>query len=180
MKYSVGIYGPSHELNRKVVTNSTIYLHIRPPILINFIAFKSRQKVRMLRLRVVSSKNDIDDLDRNEQIIHLSFKASNNDIFRLLLNCPKINAIQFPTSYRKGLSRAGEMFLAMQGIELIEGDVFGDRKDVQGYYNINDEVFNRVEQLSATGLGSNEIAGTVSREAKLPLGLVEYVIKHSS
>ena len=45
------------------------------------------------------------------------------------------------------------------------------RKDVQEYYNIDDEVFNRVEQLSAIGLGPNEIAGTVSREAKLSLGL---------
>jgi hypothetical protein len=74
----------------------------------------------MLRLRVVSSKNDIDDLDRNEQIIRLSFKASVNDIFRLLHNCPKISTIQFPTYYREELSRAGEMFLAMQGIELRE------------------------------------------------------------
>ena len=96
-----------------------------------------------MRLRVVSSKNDIDDLDRNEQIIHLSFKVSNSDIVRLLLKCPKISAIQFPASHRKGLSKAGEMFLAMQGIELIDGDVFGDRIDVEEYYNIDDEVFNR-------------------------------------
>ena len=74
----------------------------------------------MLRLKEVSSRNDIDVLDRNEQIIYLSFKASNSDIFRLLHNCPKISAIQFPTSYRKGLSKAVEMLLAMQGIELIE------------------------------------------------------------
>ena len=93
----------------------------------------------MLRLRVVSSKNDIDALDRNEQIIRLSFKASVNDIFRLLRNCPKIVAIQFPQCYRKGLSKAGEMFLAMQGIELIEGDVFGDRKDINEYCNIQSD-----------------------------------------
>ena len=130
-----------------------------------------------MRLRVISSKNDIDALDRNEQIIHLSFKASNSDIFRLLQNCPKISAIQLPTSYRKGLSKAGEMFLAMQGIELIEGDVSCNTKYI---HNIDDEVFNRIEQLSTIGLGPNEIAITVSRETMLSLGLVEYVIKHSS
>jgi hypothetical protein len=53
-------------------------------------------------------------------------------------------------------------------------------KTVEECYNIDDEVFNRIEQLSAIGLDSNEIAGTVSREANLSLGLVEYVIKHSS
>lgn len=134
----------------------------------------------MLRLRVVSSKNDIDALDRNDQIILLSFKASNSDIFRLLRKCPKINAIHFPTFYRKGLSKSGEMFLAMQGIELIEGDVFDSRKSVKDYCNIDDGVLKRIEQLSAIGLGPDEIAKTVSREAKLSLGLVEYVIKHSS
>jgi hypothetical protein len=46
--------------------------------------------------------------------------------------------------------------------------------------HIDDEVFNRVEQLSAIGLGPNEIAGTVSRESKLSLDLIKYVIKHSS
>ena len=84
----------------------------------------------------MSSKRDIDDLERNEQMIHISFTASNSDIFRLLHNCPKISTIQFPTYYREELSKAGEMFLAMQGIELREGDVFGERKDINEYCNI--------------------------------------------
>jgi hypothetical protein len=76
----------------------------------------------MLKLRVVSSKREIEELNRNEQMVHLAFRATNTDIFRLLQNCPRIRAIQVPTTYRKTLSRAGEMFLVMQGIELIEGD----------------------------------------------------------
>ena len=92
--------------------------------------------MRMLKLRIVSSKNEIDMLNRNEQMVHLAFSASNADIFRLLQNCPRIRAIQVPEPYRKTLSKAGEMFLAMQGIELTEGDVFGDRKDINEYCNI--------------------------------------------
>lgn len=133
-----------------------------------------------MKLRVVSSKNDIGVLNRNEQMVHLAFRASNSDIFRLLQTCPKIRAIQVPTSCRNGLSRAGEMFLVMQGIELIEGDVFGNRKDITEYCNIDDEVFNRIEQLRSIGLDPNEIAGRVSKEAQLSPGLVKYVIKQSS
>jgi hypothetical protein len=134
----------------------------------------------MLRLRVVSSKKDIDMLNRNEQMVHLAFGTSNADIFRLLQNCPKIRAVQVPAQYRKTLPRAGEMFLVIQGIELIEGDIWGSRKDVQEYCSINDEVIDRIEQLRSTGLGVNEIAGAVSKEAQLSPELIKYLIKQSS
>jgi hypothetical protein len=133
-----------------------------------------------VKLRVVSSKNEIDDLNRNEQMVHLAFRASNTDIFKLLQKCPRIRAIQVPTSYRKTLSRASEMFLVMQGIELIEGDVWGHRKDINEYYTIDENIIRRIDQLRASGADANEIADTVSRETKLSLELVKYVIKQIS
>jgi hypothetical protein len=72
------------------------------------------------------------------------------------------------------------MFLVMQGIELIEGDVWGNRKAFQEYCNINDEVLYRIEQLRSTGLDPNEIARTVSKEVQLSPDLIKYVIKQSS
>ncbi len=133
-----------------------------------------------MKLRVVSSKNEIDVLNRNEQMVHLAFRASNTDIFKLLQNCPRIRAIQVPTSYRKTLSRASEMFLVMQGIELIEGDVWGHRKDINEYYTIDENIFRRIDQLRANGIDANEIVDTVSRETKLSPELVKYVIKQTS
>ncbi|MDM7913427.1 MAG: DUF1699 family protein [Methanotrichaceae archaeon] len=133
-----------------------------------------------MKLRVVSSKSEIDDLNRNELIVHLAFRASNTDIFKLLQNCPRIRAVQVPASYRKTLSRASEMFLVMQGIELIEGDVWGHRKDINEYYTIDEHVLRRINQLRANGIDTNEIANTVSRETKLSPELVKYVIKQSS
>lgn len=133
-----------------------------------------------MKLRVVSSRGEIDGLSRNEQIVHLAFRASNTDIFKLLQNCVRLRAIQVPTSYRRTLSRASEMFLAMQGIELIEGDVWGHRKDINEYYTIDERVFHRIDQLRAIGINPNEIADTVSRETKLSPDLVKYVIKQSS
>jgi hypothetical protein len=132
-----------------------------------------------VKLRVVSSKNEIEQLNRNEQMVHLAFRASNTDIFRLLQNCPRIRVIQVPASYRKTLSRAGEMFLDMQGVELIEGDVWGHRKDLNEYYVIDEDVMRRIEQLRAGGANAVEIASTISLESKLSPELVKYVIKQS-
>jgi hypothetical protein len=134
----------------------------------------------MLKLRVVSSKREIEELNRNEQMVHLAFRATNTDIFRLLQNCPRIRAIQVPTTYRKTLSRAGEMFLVMQGIELIEGDLWAQRKDFQEYFDIDENVLSRIEQLRLCGLDLNEIAGRVSKEAQLSPELIKYVMKQSS
>jgi hypothetical protein len=132
-----------------------------------------------VKLRVVSSKNEIEQLNRNEQMVHLAFRASNTDIFRLLQNCPRIRVIQVPASHRKTLSRAGEMFLDMQGVELIEGDVWGHRKDLNEYYVIDEDVMRRIEQLRAGGANAAEIASTISMESKLSPELVKYVIKQS-
>jgi len=133
-----------------------------------------------MKLRVVSSKKEIDGLNRNEQLIHLAFRAANTDIFKLLQNCPRIRAVQVPSSYRKTLSRASEMFLVMQGVELIEGDVWGHRKDIDEYYCIDERVLERIDALQSSGENANDIARTISRDTKLSPALVKYLIKQRS
>lgn len=133
-----------------------------------------------MKLRVVSSKKEIDDLNRNEQMVHLAFRAANTDIFRLLQICPRIRAIQVPSSYRKTLSKASEMFLTIQGVELIEGDVWGHRKDIDEYYNIDETVMQRIASLRAAGANASEISSAISRDAKLSPELVRYLISQIS
>lgn len=133
-----------------------------------------------MKLRIVSSRNEIDNLNRNEQMVHLAFRAANTDVFKLLQNCPRIRMVQVPASYRRTLSKASEMFLAIQGVELIEGDVWGHRKDIDDYYNIDEQVMRRIERLQASGANANDIAGAVSRETKLSRELVSYLIKQRS
>lgn len=133
-----------------------------------------------MKLRIVSSRNDIDSLNRNEQMVHLAFRAANTDVFKLLQNCPRIRMVQVPASYRRTLSKASEMFLAIQGVELVEGDVWGHRKDIDDYYNIDEQVMRRIERLQASGANSNDIASAISRETKLSRELVSYLIKQRS
>jgi hypothetical protein len=133
-----------------------------------------------MKLRIVSSKKEIDELNKNEQMIHLAFRAANTDIFKLLQNCPRVRAVQVPSSYRKTLSRASEMFLVMQGVELIEGDVWGHRKDIDEYYSIDETVLERIEALCECGANVNDIARAVSKDTKLSPALVKYLIKQKS
>jgi hypothetical protein len=133
-----------------------------------------------LKLRVVSSKSEIDTVSKNEQMVHLAFRASDTDILKLFQNCPRLRAIQVPASYRKTLSRASEMFLDMQGVELIEGDVWGHRKDINEYYVVDDDVLNRIKRLQESGVETNEIASAISKETRLSPEFVRYVIKQSA
>jgi hypothetical protein len=133
-----------------------------------------------MKIRVVSSNKDIHEQNRNEQIIHLAFRASNTDIFRLLQACPRLKAIQVPSSYYKTMSHAGQMFLEMQGVEIVEGDVWGHRKDIDEYYTVDDKVMERITSLQSEGVNLEEIAGRVSRESKLSPAMVRYMIKQAA
>jgi hypothetical protein len=133
-----------------------------------------------MRLRVVSSRKEIEDLNRSEQMVHLAFRVANTDVFKLMQICPGIRVVQVPASYKKTISRASEMFLAIQGVELVEGDVFGHRKEIDEYYDIDEAVFKRIDRLRAAGADEGDIVSAVSRETSLSRELVEYLIKQRS
>ena len=94
-----------------------------------------------MKIRIVSSKDEIETIE-NEEIVHFAFRPSNKDIFMLVKRCPKLKALHIPTSYNKTISKSTLMFLEMQGVELLEGDVWGHRSDVNEYYEIKPEIFN--------------------------------------
>ena len=52
-----------------------------------------------MKIRVVSSREEIFTLNSNERVVHLAFRPSNKDIFGLVETCPKIEVIQLPQSY---------------------------------------------------------------------------------
>jgi hypothetical protein len=83
-----------------------------------------------MKIRVVSSKEEIDSLNDKEQMIHLAFRPSNTDILSLVTKSPYVKALHIPPSYMKSISTSTKMFLEMKGIALLEGDVWGHRKDI--------------------------------------------------
>jgi hypothetical protein len=130
-----------------------------------------------MRLRVISSKNEIPNLNSNEKMVHLAFRASNVDFLNLMQRCPRLRMIQVPPSYRKTMSNAIQVFLEMQGIELLEGDVWGHRKDLDEYFTVDDATLEEIRALAASGASMDEVANQVQKRARLGPDLIKYIAK---
>ena len=129
-----------------------------------------------MKIRVVSSREEIPTLNPNEKVIHLAFRPSNKDVFMLAETCPKIEAIQLPKSYRRTVSKSIEMFLEMQKVQLLEGDVWGHRKDINEYYNVSHNVLEKIQELKADRFTNEVIAEKLSRESKLNSDMILYIL----
>jgi hypothetical protein len=129
-----------------------------------------------MRIRVISSREEIFMLNPNERIVHLAFRPSNKDIFSLVETCPKIEVIQLPKSYIATISKSIEMFLEMQRIQLIEGDVWGHRKDINEYYTIPISVIEKIGEMKNEGKSNEDIEAKVLRENRLNPEMVAYII----
>ena len=130
-----------------------------------------------MKLRVVSSKREISDLNRNEQVVHLAFRASNMDVMSLVQFCPRLRAVQIPPSYHETMSKAAQQFLEIQGVELLKGDVWGHRKDIDEYYTVGDKIVRRISGLIAEGNSIDETVKKLQRETKLSEDLIRYILK---
>jgi hypothetical protein len=129
-----------------------------------------------MKIRVVSSREEIPNLNQNEKVIHLAFRPSNTDIFTLVQTCPKVEVIQLPGSYRRTVSKSIEMFMEMQNIKLIEGDVWGHRKDINEYYSTSPAIADKIKELRSEGVSDEKIADKLSREGKLNKDILLYML----
>ena len=130
-----------------------------------------------MKLRVVSSKREITDLNRNEQLVHLAFRASNMDVMNLVQSCPRLRAVQIPPSYHETMSKAAQQFLEIQGVQLLRGDVWGHRKDIDEYYAIGEKIVSRISILMSEGNSIEETVKKLQRETKLSEDLIRYILK---
>jgi hypothetical protein len=129
-----------------------------------------------MKIRVVSSREEISTLNPNEHILHLAFRPSNRDIFGLVEACPKIEAIQLPKSYMATVSKSIEMFLEMQRIQLLEGDVWGHRKDLNEYYTVPSSVLEKIKEMKLEGKSTEDIEEEVSKKNKINPEMVGYIL----
>jgi hypothetical protein len=128
-----------------------------------------------MRLRVVSGRNEISILNPNEKTIHLAFRASNVDFLNLMQRCPRLRMIQTPSSYYKTMSNAIGVFLDMQGIELLEGDVWGHRKDLDEYFTVEDATIEEIRSLAASGASADDVAAQIHHKAKISPDMIKYI-----
>lgn len=130
-----------------------------------------------MRLRVVSARSEIPNLNPNEKMIHLAFRASNVDFLNLIQRCPRLRMIQVPPSYMRTMSDAIQTFMDMQGIELLQGDVWGHRKDLDEYFTVEDETMNEIRSLADSGANMNDVAAEIHKKARIGSDLIKYIAK---
>ena len=130
-----------------------------------------------MKIRIISSREEINSLRPNEKAIHLSFRPSNVDFLNLIQKSPRLQMIQVPPSYMRTVSKATGVFLGMQGVNLLEGDVWGHRKDIDEYFTVPDEALNAIKSLAEKGVSADEMAREVQKTSKLGRELIEYLAK---
>jgi hypothetical protein len=132
-----------------------------------------------MKIRIVSSRDEINTLDPTETIFHIAFRPSNQDIFSIVIRCPHVKALQIPSSYNRTISDSAKMYLKMQGIELIEGDVWGHRKDINEYYEISQDLFDRLQKWRKDGMPEQDLIEKLKRESRLSPDLISFLVKNN-
>ena len=130
-----------------------------------------------MKLRVVSERTEIPSLNPSEKMVHMAFRASNVDFLNLMQRCPRLRTIQVPPSYQKTMSSAIKVFLEMQGIELLGGDVWGHRKDLDEYYTVEDATIEEIRSLTASGATADDVADQIQKKARIGPDLIKYIAR---
>ena len=131
-----------------------------------------------MKIRVISSREEINSLKSNEKAVHFAFRVSNLDFLRLLQKAPRLQMIQLPSSYMKNMSNAVHLFLDTQGVSLLEGDVWGYRKDLEEYFTIEDATVEEIRSLAASGANLDDVKDKVQKKTRLNPDLIEYIAKN--
>ena len=126
---------------------------------------------------MIRARNEIPDLSPDEKNVHLGFGASNVDFLNLMQRCPRLRMIQVPPSYRETMSSTIQVFLEMQGIDLLEGDVWGHRKDRDEYFTVDDSTLEEIYALYASGTVVGEEANRIQKKVNLSLELIRYIAR---
>jgi Protein of unknown function (DUF1699) len=130
-----------------------------------------------MKIRVISSREEINSLKSNEKAVHFAFRASNLDFLKLLQKAPRLQMIQLPSSYMKNMSNAVHLFLDTQGVSLLEGDVWGYRKDLEEYFTIEDATIEEIQSLAASGANMDDVTDKIQKKTRLNPDLIKYVAK---
>ncbi|AFV22284.1 hypothetical protein Mpsy_0071 [Methanolobus psychrophilus R15] len=70
------------------------------------------------------------------------------------------------------------MFLEMKGIALLEGDVWGHRKDINEYSEISQSIYDHIKEYSADGLSDDEIEAKLSNDLHMGPDLIRFIVKN--
>ena len=83
--------------------------------------------------------------------------------------------VQVPPSYMRTISKAIEVFLDMQGVKLLEGDVWGHRKDIDEYFTVEDATIEEIRSLADSGKTLDGAANQIQKKARIGPDLIKFI-----
>jgi len=129
-----------------------------------------------MKIRIISSRDEIENLNPDEEMVHLRFRPSNVDLICLTQRCSGLRAVRMSFSHCKALSTAIRAFMNLKGIELLAGNVRGYRKDQISYLTVDDATEKKILALAKKGIAADEIADQIREEFGLGSDLIRYVM----
>ena len=75
------------------------------------------------------------------------------------------------------MSCAIQVFMEMQGIEMLEGDVWGHRKDLDEDFTVDDSTPEEIRALAAKGASADYVAEQIQKKAWIGSELIKYIAK---
>jgi hypothetical protein len=132
-----------------------------------------------IRIRVVTSRDEISSLEHEERAVHLAFRPSDKDLFSLVKTCPEVEILQLPASSYDGLSKFIKMYLTSSGIHLVKGDVSGHWHDLNNYFVIPSYVLEKIKELEVQGRTEEEIIDEITSLRKISPDMILHLL-HSS
>ena len=128
-----------------------------------------------MKIRIISSREEINSIRPNEKAVHLAFRASNVDFLNLLKKVPRLQMVQVPPSYMRTIYKAIKVFLDMQGVKLLEGDVWGHRKDIDEYFTVEDSTIQEIRALADSGKTLDSVANQIQKKARIGPDLIKFI-----
>jgi hypothetical protein len=128
-----------------------------------------------MKIRVIGKKEEIFNLSKNDDVIHISFKPSTEDFMKLVQRCPKIKAIELSPLRHKYTCESSLIYIKSEGIQLFNGKLWGHCGDVNEYYEIPDSVIETIKQLKNEVRSEDEIVREVSKTSKLGEDLIQWI-----
>lgn len=132
-----------------------------------------------IRIRVVTSRDEILGLETEEKAVHLAFRPSDRDLFNLIKTCPRIELLQLPASSYDALSKFIKMYIASSGIQLVKGDVSGHWHDLNNYFVIPAYVLEKIKEFEVQGRTEEEIIDEITSLRKISPDMILHLLHRS-
>lgn len=128
-----------------------------------------------MRIKVIKSLEEINTL-RNISIVHISFRPSRDDVLAIHKACPKLKAIQLPSSHFNTLSISATYYLKIVGIKLLKGNIIRVKDNKNSEYTINEFIINKIQEKIIAGESDEYIIQSFNAYEYISKDLLQFII----